>query len=136
MPSTSSTAEPSRLASSIGVSMLIRPGAAAGEGEEPACLLIAPMAMVATTGSIFFSRPSPRPVCCAAWRAAVESGPEGLVARLTPYGSRVATWSLSKLGDFGMVLVQFALTLIGVVFLYRNGERIGARLRQFARGAA
>jgi predicted PurR-regulated permease PerM len=72
----------------------------------------------------------------AAWRTAVASGPEGLIARLSPYGSRVATWSLSKLGDFGMVLVQFVLTLIGVIFLYRNGERIGARLRQFARRLA
>jgi predicted PurR-regulated permease PerM len=58
------------------------------------------------------------------------------VARLSPYGSRIATWSLSKIGDFGMVLLQFALTLIGVVFLYRNGERIGARLRLFARRLA
>ena len=72
----------------------------------------------------------------AAWRTAVESGPEGLVARLSPYGSRIATWSLSKIGDFGMVLLQFALTLIGVIFLYRNGERIGARLRLFAQRLA
>lgn len=72
----------------------------------------------------------------AAWQSAVESGAEGLIARLSPYGSRIATWSLSKLGDFGMVLLQFALTLIGVIFLYRNGERIGVRLRLFAQRLA
>jgi predicted PurR-regulated permease PerM len=35
-----------------------------------------------------------------------------------------------------MVLLQFALTVIGVVFLYRYGETIGGRVRRFARRLA
>jgi predicted PurR-regulated permease PerM len=71
-----------------------------------------------------------------AWRTAIENGPEGLFARLGPYGTRIMTWSLGKLGGAGVTLVQFALTLVGVVFFYRNGEALSVRLRQFARRVA
>jgi predicted PurR-regulated permease PerM len=42
------------------------------------------------------------------------------------------TWSLAKLGGVGITLIQFALTLIGVVFFYRNGEALAIRVRRFA----
>jgi predicted PurR-regulated permease PerM len=72
----------------------------------------------------------------ATWRQVVDGGAQGLLARLAPYGNRVVTWVLSRLGDAGMVLLQFALTVVGVVFLYRSGESIGGRIRRFARRLA
>jgi predicted PurR-regulated permease PerM len=72
----------------------------------------------------------------ATWRDVVEEGMPGVLARLGPYGNRMLTFVLSRAGGAGMVLLQFALTVIGVVFLYRNGEVIGARIRRFARRLA
>ena len=72
----------------------------------------------------------------ATWVQVVDSGAQGMLARLAPYGSRVVTWVLSRLGGAGMVLLQFALTVIGVVFLYRSGESVGGRIRRFARRLA
>jgi predicted PurR-regulated permease PerM len=72
----------------------------------------------------------------ATWRDVVEEGMPGVLARLGPYGNRVLTFVLSRAGGAGMVLLQFALTVIGVVFLYRYGEMIGARIRRFARRLA
>jgi predicted PurR-regulated permease PerM len=70
------------------------------------------------------------------WRQIVEEGAPGMLARLGPYGNRALTWVLSRMGGAGMVLLQFALTLIGVVFLYRYGDLVGARIRRFARRLA
>ncbi len=72
----------------------------------------------------------------ATWVQLVDSGAQGLLARLAPYGSRVVTWVLSRLGGAGMVLLQFALTVIGVVFLYRSGESVAGGIRRFARRLA
>jgi predicted PurR-regulated permease PerM len=55
------------------------------------------------------------------------------MARLTPYADRVVTWLLGRLGGAGRVLFHFALTLVFVVFLYRHGEKLGARVTRFAR---
>jgi predicted PurR-regulated permease PerM len=72
----------------------------------------------------------------AAWREISAAGPQGVMSRLGPYANRVVTWLLSRVGNAGMMILQFALTVIGVVFLYRNGERIGARIVGFARRLA
>ena len=72
----------------------------------------------------------------ATWRQIVDGGAQGVLSRLAPYGSRAVTWVLSRLGGVGMVMLQFALTVIGVVFLYRYGEILGGRIRRFARQLA
>lgn len=72
----------------------------------------------------------------ATWRQVVEDGAQGLLGRLAPYGNRVLTWLLTRLGGAGMVLLQFALTVVGVVFLYRSGDAVGGRVRRFARALA
>jgi predicted PurR-regulated permease PerM len=72
----------------------------------------------------------------ATWHQIVDEGARGMLARLGPFGKAVMTWVLSRVGGAGMVLVQFALTIVGVVFLYRHGEIVGARIRSFARRLA
>jgi predicted PurR-regulated permease PerM len=68
----------------------------------------------------------------ATWRQTASEGGDALLARLGPYADRVVTWVLGQLGGAGRVLFHIAMTLIGVVFLYRHGERVGERVRQFA----
>jgi predicted PurR-regulated permease PerM len=67
-----------------------------------------------------------------AWRQTAAEGGEALLARLGPYADRVLAWLLAQLGDAGRFLFHIAMTLIGVVFLYRNGERVGEGVRHFA----
>jgi predicted PurR-regulated permease PerM len=66
------------------------------------------------------------------WRQTAAEGGEGLMARLTPYADRVIAWLLSQLGSVGKVVFHTAMTVLGVVFLYRHGERVGGHVRKFA----
>jgi predicted PurR-regulated permease PerM len=68
----------------------------------------------------------------ASWTRTAAEGGEGLLARLGPYIERLTAWLLGQLGSAGRVVFHFVMTIIGVVFLYRNGERVGARVRRFA----
>jgi predicted PurR-regulated permease PerM len=66
------------------------------------------------------------------WRQIAAEGGQGVLVRLTPYADRVTQWLLSQLGSAGKAVFHIVMTLIGVVFLYRHGETIGARVRRFA----
>jgi predicted PurR-regulated permease PerM len=68
----------------------------------------------------------------AVWRDIVAQGGQGLLARLAPYADRVTSWLLSQLGSAGRAVFHTVMTVIGVVFLYRYGERVGARVGRFA----
>ena len=68
----------------------------------------------------------------ATWRQTAAEGGEGLLARLGPYADRMIAWLLGQVGGAGRVVFHIAMTLIGVVFLYRYGERVGGRVRGFA----
>ena len=58
-----------------------------------------------------------------------------LLERLTPYASTAAQWLAGALGSFGVLTVQFLLTVVITVIMYINGEaardaliRFGGRL--------
>ncbi len=72
----------------------------------------------------------------AAWTHAAQAGPEGLVARLTPYASDAAGWVLGQVGSLGGMLVHFLLVVILSAVLYANGEVAARGVRRFGRRLA
>src|SRR5262245_30590493 len=71
-----------------------------------------------------------------AWEQAVAAGAEDLARRLAPYAGVVVTWFVAQVGNFGMMTVQFLLTVVIAGVLYANGEDAAARVVRFARRLA
>jgi predicted PurR-regulated permease PerM len=57
------------------------------------------------------------------WRRVAASGIEVWAAKATPYAGSAATWLLRLLGGFGIVVVQFLLTVILAAVMYARGEQ-------------
>jgi predicted PurR-regulated permease PerM len=70
------------------------------------------------------------------WAGAAASGIEPLMARAAPYAGGAAAWFVSALGGFGVLFVQFVLTVIIAVILYGSGERAASLVRRFGRRLA
>ena len=70
------------------------------------------------------------------WANAATSGVEPLVAKAAPYAGGAAAWFVSALGGFGILFVQFVLTVFIAVILYGSGERAAALARRFGRRLA
>ena len=62
----------------------------------------------------------------AAWAGLASSeGPE-LLQKVRPYAGRLANWFIGAVGSFGLVLMQFLLTVAISAILYAMGERAAA----------
>ena len=71
-----------------------------------------------------------------AWANAAASGIEPFVAKAAPYAGGAAAWFVSALGGFGVLFVQFVLTVIIAVILYGSGEHAASLVRRFGRRLA
>jgi predicted PurR-regulated permease PerM len=71
-----------------------------------------------------------------AWANAAASGIEPLMAKAAPYAGGAAAWFVSALGGFGVLFVQFVLTVIIAVVLYGSGEHAASLVRRFGRRLA
>ena len=61
-----------------------------------------------------------------AWaNLASSEGPE-LLQKIRPYAGRLTNWFIATVGSFGLVLVQFLLTVAISAILYAGGERAGS----------
>jgi predicted PurR-regulated permease PerM len=67
-----------------------------------------------------------------AWREAAATGAEGWMARLAPHTGEIVTWFTERAGSFGMIFVQFMLTVIITAVLYSKGETAARAVRRFA----
>jgi len=65
------------------------------------------------------------------WQEVVSAGADGLVARLSPYGAKIAQWLVSEAGSLGYMLIQFLLIVAIAGILYAQGETAAAGLRRF-----
>ncbi len=63
----------------------------------------------------------------------VVAGPEGLSERLAPYASQMLRWFLSQAGSFGVIAIQFLLTVIIAAIFYSKGETVSTGIIRFAR---
>jgi predicted PurR-regulated permease PerM len=71
-----------------------------------------------------------------AWEQVAAVGIEELAAKAAPYAGSVTRWFVAEVGNFGMVFVQFLLTIVIAAIMYANGERAAAGVRRFGRRLA
>ena len=64
------------------------------------------------------------------------AGPEQLSAHLVPFARMLVPWFVGQVGNIGLLLVQFLLTVIIAAILYANGETAARGADRFARRLA
>ena len=70
------------------------------------------------------------------WREYADKGAEELAEVIRPYASRVTSWFVSEVGNFGLVALQFLLTVVICGILYMTGDRAGRWVCRFGRRLA
>jgi predicted PurR-regulated permease PerM len=70
------------------------------------------------------------------WQEYAALPPDELSARLAPYAKNALGWFIAKAGSFGMMILQFLLTVIIAAILYAKGETAASGVRSFARRLA
>lgn len=73
------------------------------------------------------------PNLTAGWQELASAGPDGLVAKVTPYAGKVVNWFIDQAGSFGMMIVQFLLTVVISAIIFLSGETAAAGVNRFAR---
>jgi predicted PurR-regulated permease PerM len=82
------------------------------------------------------SVPGIGPRLAPSWRELAAETPDELAARLEPYARMLALWFVGQVGNLGLLLLQFLLTIIVVAILYANGETAARGVERFARRLA
>jgi predicted PurR-regulated permease PerM len=67
----------------------------------------------------------------ASWRDLADSGPKEVAQKLAPYAQDMTQWIARKVGGFGLMTVQFLLTVAISAVLYAYGEAAAAGLLRF-----
>lgn len=66
------------------------------------------------------------------WRELAAAGPKEIAAHLAPFARTLMLWFLNRVGNLGMLLVQFLLTTMIAAILYANGEMAARIMLMFA----
>src|SRR5437762_9178793 len=70
------------------------------------------------------------------WREYADKGSEELAEIVRPYASRTVSWFVAEVGNFGLVALQFLLTVVISAILYLIGEDAARWVRRFGRRLA
>jgi predicted PurR-regulated permease PerM len=70
------------------------------------------------------------------WQQFAAAGIEEFAARLAPYAGSVTEWFVAKAGSFGMLFLQFLLTVVIAAIMYAGGDSAAAWLKRFGRRLA
>lgn len=70
------------------------------------------------------------------WQQFAAAGIQALAAKLAPYASSVTKWFVSEVGSFGMVFLQFLLTVGIAAIMYAGGESAADWLKRFGKRLA
>jgi predicted PurR-regulated permease PerM len=70
------------------------------------------------------------------WNRVAAVGLQEITAKAAPYVGAVIIWFAAKLGNIGVLLVEFLLTVVLAAAMYANGERATQRLVRFGRRLA
>ena len=71
-----------------------------------------------------------------AWGDLAASGQEDLAKKLAPYAAGLVRWFVEQLGSFGMMAIQFLLTVVIAAVLFATGETVAEGVRRFGRRLA
>ena len=82
------------------------------------------------------SLPFVGPRAVVAWQQFAASGVEGLLAKLAPYAGNVTRWFVSSAGNFGLLFVQFFVTMVIAGIMYATGEQAAVAVQRFGRRLA
>jgi len=72
----------------------------------------------------------------AAWQKIAVAGLQDFMKKLAPYGAIVLRWFATEVGGFGILVLQFLLTVVFAALLYAKGERAGSWTRRFSQRLA
>jgi predicted PurR-regulated permease PerM len=70
------------------------------------------------------------------WHEIAAVRPAGIWARFAPLADDLALWFVGQVGNIGLLLVHFLLTVIFTAILYSNGEAAASTVDRFARRLA
>jgi predicted PurR-regulated permease PerM len=70
------------------------------------------------------------------WREYADKGSEELAEIVRPYAARAASWFVAEVGSFGLVTLQFLLTVVISAILYTIGEDTARWVLRFGRRLA
>ena len=65
------------------------------------------------------------------WEAATKLGLQEFVVKAAPYAGGTIRWFAAEVGNFGIVIVQFLLTVVLAALLYASGEQVAAGVMRF-----
>jgi len=72
----------------------------------------------------------------AAWEKIAVAGLQDFMKKLAPYGGTAVGWFATEVGGFGVLVLQFLLTVVFAAFLYARGEHAASRIKRFGRRLA
>jgi predicted PurR-regulated permease PerM len=72
----------------------------------------------------------------AAWLKVAVAEIQELIKKLAPYGGTAVRWFATEVGGFGVLVLQFLLTVVFSAMLYAKGENAAAWTKRFARRLA
>ena len=70
------------------------------------------------------------------WEGFAATGIEDYAARLAPYAGTGTQWLVAEAGDFGLLFLQFLLTVVIAAIMYSGGESAAAWMKRFGQRLA
>jgi len=70
------------------------------------------------------------------WEKVAAAGIQGVAAKIGPYAGGAIKWFVAQVGGFGMLLMEFLLTVLIAAILYAHGEVAARRVLLFGRRLA
>jgi predicted PurR-regulated permease PerM len=72
----------------------------------------------------------------AAWEKVAVAELQDFIKKLAPYGGTAIRWFATEVGGFGVLVLQFLLTVVFAALLYARGEQAASWIRRFGRRLA
>jgi predicted PurR-regulated permease PerM len=72
----------------------------------------------------------------AAWEKVAVAGLQDFMKKLAPYGGIAVGWFATEVGGFGVLVLQFLLTVVFAALLYARGEHAASWINSFGRRLA
>jgi predicted PurR-regulated permease PerM len=69
----------------------------------------------------------------AAWEKVAVAGIQDFIKKLAPYSGDAMRWFITEVGGYGVLVLQFLLTVVFAALLYANGEHAASWMRRFGR---